>query len=761
MFFLYILSYYFVVDVSEKIYQCMLALSVIDGHVDKSEKEILSRFKKHKKIQFSISPDELVLRERKDIESFFEEGLKHLLIASESEQNLLFDLFHYLNELAFADKNFHKHEKLLLLKLKEYLGNNVKVGKDDFEWTPKQLEVLNENTQSRLLVEAPPGAGKTELVAEKVYRLISEQKVLPKNIFLVSFTNTAVYEMKHRIFSKFNHGSEVRGINLTTLDKNAFQVNSTLRDSYALDGDYETSLEKLQEIIEGRNYDFMEDWEEMEHVFIDEAQDFHGLRRDICIDLLKSLSPSAGFTILGDPCQQIYGWDAKDENEKKNLLDVVQNNFKKIKYIELNSIHRTNDITLIQILDDMRAEIYIDEGPIESPLNKIDFVEFDLKNSYASDDYLFLFRSNDDVMHTAFNVTVSKKLFRLRSGSNEKFPKYYYAWLGKLISFFKDKEINLIEKSDFMDFFDSNEYLFKNASSESVWDDMRIHAAEGFDQVSLEKLILALSSSQVLAFSNPGLGFRGPLLSTIHASKGTQSANVLIKDFTKSKTGFIDNSDESKVVFVGISRAQKSVKKINSTYQVPKYLKTMKFIERKSNLNSIILNRKFRMIDSATTKQRTMIPTYIMEIGLKNDYDPLSIVSTEVGMEEAKKTQAFLQSLYLGNEALDVIARRKDIVNEEFHIEARYRDQVFKLGWFHNQVINNLKSVSHKHRNMYIPPIKMDNFQVIDIATYFYDESSLEPKEFSKILKPFREKKVWLIPIFYSLARFQFNKLKR
>ena len=62
---------------------------------------------------------------------------------------------------------------------------------------------------------------------------------------------------------------------------------------------------------------------------------------------------------------------------------------------------------------------------------------------------------------------------------------------------------------------------------------------------------------------------------------------------------------------------------------------------------------------------------------------------------------------------------------------------------------------------MYIPPIKMDNFQVIDIATYFYDESSLEPEEFSKILKPFREKKVWLIPIFYSLARFQFKKLKR
>src|SRR5690606_37347526 len=60
----------------------------------------------------------------------------------------------------------------------------------------------------------------------------------------------------------------------------------------------------------------------LEHLIIDEAQDFMGLRADLVIEMLKSLAPSCGVTILADPAQAVYGFttDGSDDTEHEQSL---------------------------------------------------------------------------------------------------------------------------------------------------------------------------------------------------------------------------------------------------------------------------------------------------------------------------------------------------------------------------------------------------------------------------------------------------------
>lgn len=743
----------------EKIYHCMCALAAIDGRIDPSEYYLIEKFSKKIGVQHTINLDQLSKKNSKEIENFFDEGLRHLINISNNESEVIFDLFHHLRELAQADNVFHSLEKKLIDKISAYVGNEIVQTKENFEWSKNQNIVLGQKPSARTLVEAPPGAGKTELVAERVFRLITEQSIPPKNIFLVSFTNTAVYEMKHRIFSKFSSYKPPWGLNLSTLDKNAFQMNATIRDNYSLEGNHEINLQKFLEIIEGKNYDFMEDWNEMQHLLIDEAQDFHGLRRDVCMALINALPESAGITILGDPCQQIYGWESEDE-DKESLLSYIDKNKNDFEVVELSSIHRTSNLDLIELLEDMRAEIYLNEERIKSPLSKLDFVEFNIKNSFSGDDYLFLFRTNDEVSHAAYNLSVAKKPFRIRTGSSERFEKYYKSWIADLFEYALKNDLELLSKEDFENFCNSNLKVLENSTLESKWDDLRSVGSNDLDHISLNKVSKMLSSSLSPAFLNEFYGFRGPKLSTIHASKGTQSPNVLFKNFT-STDEFLPNDDEAKVVFVGISRAKNNVKQISNTYKTPKYLSVLSNLEKRSNKDHIKLGRKYRILDEGSKGQSRMLPTYLMEIGLKNDFDPLSIVHIDMTMDEAIKTQNFLKHLYIGNQEMELKAHRPDIINDEFFIECKLDDQIFKLGKFHHQVCSNMKHITYKFKDMYIPALKLDNFQMIDIGTFFYDESKYHPDIQKKVLKPFRDKKFWLIPIFYSMARFRLNNLSR
>ena len=60
---------------------------------------------------------------------------------------------------------------------------------------------------SSFIVQAPAGSGKTELITQRYLKLLGTADE-PENILVMTFTNRAVDELKHRIISSLNRAKK-------------------------------------------------------------------------------------------------------------------------------------------------------------------------------------------------------------------------------------------------------------------------------------------------------------------------------------------------------------------------------------------------------------------------------------------------------------------------------------------------------------------------------------------------------------------------
>lgn len=77
------------------------------------------------------------------------------------------------------------------------------------KWSEKQLEILNAGTEN-LLVPAAAGAGKTSVLVEKIYRLVTDPKSNTDidRLLVMTFTNAAAAEMRERLAGKLSEELE-------------------------------------------------------------------------------------------------------------------------------------------------------------------------------------------------------------------------------------------------------------------------------------------------------------------------------------------------------------------------------------------------------------------------------------------------------------------------------------------------------------------------------------------------------------------------
>ena len=178
------------------------------------------------------------------------------------------------------------------------------------DWDLEQLEVILEAPNSWQLVIAGPGAGKSAVACQRVAYLVDEE-VPPSRILLVSFTRTAVAELRDRIVSYAFAGAAARSVRILTIDSHAWSLRAFDDERFLKplgDGSYDLSIERTIELFREQHPGLVEFMARLEHFLIDEAQDVTGPRADLVIEMLKTLSPICGVTILADPAQAIYGF---------------------------------------------------------------------------------------------------------------------------------------------------------------------------------------------------------------------------------------------------------------------------------------------------------------------------------------------------------------------------------------------------------------------------------------------------------------------
>jgi hypothetical protein len=177
--------------------------------------------------------------------------------------------------------------------------------------TAEQRAVVEQPVDALVLVTAGPGAGKTHTLVRRLEHLVTRHDVAAGEVLVLTFSRAAVRELQLRLATV---DSPARHFRARTFDSWALELLTAV----APDGQWQSkSFDEriraaVRAVMEGQADAFCD---ELVHVVIDEVQDLVGYRRVMVESVLERFA--CGFTVVGDPAQAIYGFQAPDGETRK------------------------------------------------------------------------------------------------------------------------------------------------------------------------------------------------------------------------------------------------------------------------------------------------------------------------------------------------------------------------------------------------------------------------------------------------------------
>jgi len=468
------------------------------------------------------------------------------------------------------------------------------------DWDLDQLEVIMEEPTSWQLVVAGPGAGKSAVACQRIAFLI-DGGMSPTRILLVSFTRTAVAELRDRIVLYAVAGERARTVRISTLDSHAWSLRTGFDDdstSKSLgDGSYDLSIARAVELFRSKQPDLFDFMSRLEHLIIDEAQDVMGIRAELVLELLTSLPGTCGVTILADPAQAIYGFttDSDDqESPQESLLSLLEEKCpRELTRRELKNIHRVKDENLMGLFLRTRQEVeqaaaakghvsrvqqVIREASGEDYGTASHSSIADLLKESAVDSMLVLFRTRADVLIASSYCSNAAIEHRLRMSG---LPIVVRPWVGWVLGDYVD---SFISREQFVALWESRAAIagepMEGEDLSACWD--RLHQLSAgsrpgtVDLVQLRRLVSRSRPPMELCYTD--LGTAGPILGTIHASKGREADTVVLvmppSDASGDDDGRVSSSilEEGRVYYVGATRARKMLVAVGGSAPRASYL---------------------------------------------------------------------------------------------------------------------------------------------------------------------------------------------
>jgi hypothetical protein len=444
--------------------------------------------------------------------------------------------------------------------------------KEAWNWDESQRAVIQSAPNARILVDAGPGTGKTAVACGRVAWLIDHMGISPNNIWLISFTRTAVQEIRNRIGEFLVNGSDVYSVRIATLDSHAWMIHSGFDRNSELLGSYDENIRELtRKIKEDRQGLISEYLQTVEHLIVDEAQDIVGIRADLVMEIVRRLPENCGITIFSDAAQAIYGFSLDEEVREikerqktlpEKIVDEYGNDFTEF---QLLKVFRTDLPRLKRLYTSLRKEVM---KPADNPHQKYNDIHQgiqDLANLKKIDpvnprhifpnNCLILYRRRSEVLLAAHNIG---NPHRIRMSG---LPVAIYPWVGACLGEFTERRLTKKTFDDLWGTLINKNQISDGISSETAWAQLIQIAGESNTVVDMKMLRQYLGRSKPPAeFTLPEIGITGPILGTIHASKGREADQVRLMLPTRKKEGSGLNSDyeeETRVIFVGASRAKK------------------------------------------------------------------------------------------------------------------------------------------------------------------------------------------------------------
>jgi len=459
-----------------------------------------------------------------------------------------------------------------------------------------QLKIITASYDARILVDAGPGTGKTAVACARVSSLIDDQDINASHILFISFTRTAVQEIRNRIRSYVNNPGNADIIKIATIDSTSWMINQGFNEEQGTIGTkgfptYEENIEKVRKLLNRRDI-VDEILFNIDHLIIDEAQDIIGVRAKLILTIIKKLKGDCGVTVFSDDAQSIYGF-AIDEEKKdeiiieKPLPDLIRIFNAEFFGLKLKKVYRTDSPVLLKIFTNVRQDVLNNESDSLVKIKKVreilkslseELEPIDLQQFVEPDNTFVLYRRRAEVL-TASSF-LKERPHRIRMSG---LPQSIHPWIGLCLSEFTDKSLN---QNDFFTLWEEaikkyqkitkeksdDGYLFsKTLRGDDAWG-ILYRIAGSHKKINMNYLRQRLSTDRPpFEVITPEIGNSGPIIGTIHASKGREAnyVHLMIPKIGVSKKVDSDKiEEETRVLFVGATRARKDLK-VGSGYVLP------------------------------------------------------------------------------------------------------------------------------------------------------------------------------------------------
>lgn len=426
-------------------------------------------------------------------------------------------------------------------------------------WDASQLVVVKAQGDQRLIVEAGPGTGKTAVSCARVAHLITDCGVQPSKTWMISFTRTAVAEIRSRLFGYL--GEDAFAVKVATVDSHAWSIHSGFDERATLTGTYEENIEHVLELIRS-DKEVHEYLQGVEHLLVDEAQDLVGKRADLIECLVEKLDPSCGVTVFADEAQAIYSF-SEDSLAKVTGTPLLERLRSKrvlgFQSVILDTIHRTSAPGLRAIFSDVRARVIAGgEGLFQCVRESIEdhadgkgLSPTGLGIDKLPAGSLILFRTRPEALEASQFCPAPHSL-RL-SGYGANLPP----WIALC---FHDFTKSHMAREEFMQRWLSR---IENAcppdyGADEAWTKLRRFGGAADGSLEMNRLRMRLGrQSPPVELTVQEFGLPGPIVGTVHASKGREADNVYLmiphgEEFKSAE----DEEEETRVLFVGSTRAK-------------------------------------------------------------------------------------------------------------------------------------------------------------------------------------------------------------
>lgn len=444
---------------------------------------------------------------------------------------------------------------------------------ENIEWDGFQKKVIESHANNRIQVDAGPGTGKTLVACARVAWLIDKFGIQPANIWLISFTRTAVQEIHDRINEFLGNESVADFVKITTIDSLAWMIYSGFDSNARILGSYDENIKELIDKIR-KNEDGISEYlhDDVQHLIIDEGQDIMGIRADLLLEVISRLSDQCGVTIFSDAAQAIYRFSLDDgckktQDGQKNLIEKIRDKFgDHFETYRLKKVFRTQSSNLNKLFTDTRQKVL---DSTDNPINKLAVIRQEICELADEKDIsgigngklncqgntFILFRKNVDVLLEASKMGTMPHRIRM-SG----LPNIICPWVGACLS---EHTKPSLTRKEFVDYWIAGVEgtpLENGIHLDEAWKKLRDLAGESDKIVDMNDLRKKLGLWRPPAdFCLPEIGNRGPVIATIHGSKGREADSIYLMLPSQPSGGRddIDYDEEARIIFVGATRARK------------------------------------------------------------------------------------------------------------------------------------------------------------------------------------------------------------